>query len=226
MSHYHDAFETEGARVLRYCIGAFGVNTFILICRATKRAAVIDPGGDVGEIVEAIRAEGAVPEFMLFTHAHIDHMYGAKGIKKAFPDIKVAYHALEQQVVDAIPDQCRMFGVPCSEMPPCDVDLAQTPDFGVGQLQVYSLLTPGHTPGGVVFYLPLEKLVFTGDLLFKGSVGRTDFEGGSGTELRRSLDLMISHIPDEVTLLPGHGKYTTMGEEKKSNFYLRVDRWR
>ena len=111
-------------------------------------------------------------------------------------------------------------------MPAKEIDLQDTPEFSVGMLQLRSLLTPGHTPGSVCFYIPEHKLMFTGDLLFKGSVGRTDFEGGSGADLRKSLDLILQIIPDDVQILPGHGKYTQMGVERANNFYLRVDRWR
>ncbi len=111
-------------------------------------------------------------------------------------------------------------------MPKCDKNLRLEMEFGVGILQFAAILTPGHTPGSVVYYMPHDKIAFTGDLLFKGSVGRTDFEGGSGVALVQSLQEIIRVIPDDVKLLPGHGKFTTMGYEKMNNFYLRIDRYR
>lgn len=226
MSHFHDEFETDRIRVARYMIGAFAVNTYILMSKATKGAVVVDPGGDVEEVCAAIREMGAVPKALLFTHLHIDHVSGAMGMKKAFPEAKVTYHELDQIVADHLEMQSQMFGVPLVEMPACERNLRVEPEFMVDDLQIVSMLTPGHTPGSVIFYLPLEQLAFTGDLLFKGSVGRTDFEGGSGTDLRKSLDLVTTTLPDATKLLPGHGKYTTMGAEKVSNFYLKIKQYR
>jgi glyoxylase-like metal-dependent hydrolase (beta-lactamase superfamily II) len=226
MSHYSDEFETEALKVRRYAIGAFAVNTYILMHKESHDAVIVDPGGDVDEVVDGVKSMGAIPKRLLFTHCHIDHVAGAMGMKKAFPEAAVTYHELEQIVADNLLAQSSMFGVPEVEMPKCDVNLKNEMEFMVGRLQFVTFLTPGHTPGSVVFYMPIDKLAFTGDLLFRGSVGRTDFEGGSGTELVKSLKAVTKDIPDEVKLLPGHGKFTTMGVEKASNFYLRIDRYR
>ena len=226
MLHYTDEFETPNVKIVRHCIGSFGVNTYFLISKKTKIAAVIDPGGEVPTLLEALKEEGAKVTHILFTHAHIDHVTGAQELKKALPEAKITYHALEKRVVETLPDMARMFGVAVCTMPAQDMDLAKEPEFSVGDIQVRSFLTPGHTPGGVCFYIPEEKLLFSGDTLFKNSVGRTDFEGGSGEELMKSLQLLQKVIPDDVQILPGHGKYTTMEIEKKTNFYFHVDRWR
>ena len=226
MLHYHDNLETPNAKILRYCIGPLAVNTFIIICKQTHQAAVIDPGGEVQALIDAIQSEGAEVSHLLFTHAHIDHIYGAQELKAACPKAQVTYHGLEADVIKAIPGMCRMFDMELRQMPPQDIDLQKTPEFSVGQLQVRSILTPGHTPGSVCFFIPEEKLAFTGDLLFKNSVGRTDFEGGSGSDLRKSLDRILTYFPDDTQILPGHGKFTTMGQERANNYYLRIDHWR
>ena len=226
MLHYKDEFETANVKIIRHCIGSFGVNTYFLISKKTKIAAVIDPGGEVPTLLEALKAENAKVTHILFTHAHIDHVYGAAELKKALPEAKITYHALEKRVVETLPDMARMFGIASCSMPAQEVDLAQKPEFPIGDIPLRSFLTPGHTPGGVCFYIPEEKLLFSGDTLFKNSVGRTDFEGGSGEELMKSLKLLQDAIPDDVQVLPGHGKYTTMGIEKQTNFYFHVDRWR
>lgn len=226
MLHFKDAFESENYKVLRHCIGSFGVNTFTLICKKTKEAAIIDPGGQAETLVADIQTEGAKVTHLLFTHTHIDHIYGAEALKKALPEAKIVYHGKDQIVVDNIASMCRMFGVPVCTMPAQDIDLEKIPEFNVGALQLRSILTPGHTPGSVCFYIAEEKMMFSGDTLFKGNVGRTDFEGGSGFDLRKSLDLLVSIIPDDVKIYPGHGKYTQMDAEKANNFYMRVDRWR
>lgn len=226
MLHFVDEFETSNVKIVRHNIGSFGVNTYFLICKKTLETAVIDPGGEEETLLSALRTEKADVRCMLFTHTHIDHIYGADGLKKSLPGAKVMYHSFDQPVVDATPDMCAMFGVPVRSMPKMEQDLKTEPEFSLGMIQLRSFLTPGHTPGGVCFYIPEEKILFTGDTLFRGSVGRTDFEGGSGSELRKSLDFLIETIPDDVRILPGHGKYSTMADEKASNFYLRVDRWR
>ena len=226
MLHYKDEFETENFKIIRHCVGPLAVNTYCLICKRTKCAAVIDPGGESETVAQALKSEGAKATHVLFTHAHIDHIYGAESLMPLIPGAKAAYHPLEADVVASIPSMCKMFGMEIRHMPAKDIDLKETPEFSVGDLQIRSLLTPGHTPGSVCFYLPEHKLMFSGDLLFKGSVGRTDFEGGSGIDLRKSLDFILEVIPDDVQILPGHGKYTTMGNERANNFYLKVDRWR
>lgn len=226
MLHYQDSFETEHSKILRFCIGPLAVNTYIIICKETKDAAVIDPGGEVPLLMEHIKKEGIKVTHLLLTHAHIDHMYGADELKTAIPGAKVTYHSLDDEVVAAIPGMCQMFGMELRKMPPQEIDLAKEPEFSTGRMQIRSILTPGHTPGSVCYYIPEQKLAFTGDLLFKNSVGRTDFEGGSGFELRKSLDHILEIFPDDVQILPGHGKYTTMGAERIHNFYLKVDRWR
>lgn len=226
MSHYSDAFETESLEIRRFAIGAFAVNTYIVMHKSSHDAVIIDPGGDSAEVADAVRNMGAVPRRLLFTHCHIDHVAGASAMKKAFPEALVTYHELDQIVADSLGMQSRMFGVPEVEMPGCDRNLRVEMEFMAGSLQFVTFLTPGHTPGSVVYYMPLEKLAWTGDLLFKGSVGRTDFEGGSGTDLVKSLQEMMRILPDDTRLLPGHGKYTTMGQEKANNFYLRIDRYR
>lgn len=224
--HFKDEFETQNVRVVRHCIGSFGVNTYFMISKKTRETAVIDPGGVADTLLAALKDEQAQVSRILFTHTHIDHIYAADELKRALPEAKITYHIKDQPVIESLPDMCRMFGVPCRTMPPMDCDLEKEPEFSVGDIQVRSILTPGHTPGGVCFYIAEEKLCFTGDTLFKGSVGRTDFEGGSGFELRKSLLHLLDVLPDDVQILPGHGKYSAMGREKDSNFYLKVDKWR
>ena len=226
MLHFQDSFETERAIIKRFCIGPLAVNTYLMICKMTKEAAIIDIGGEVDVVMNAAKEAGAKVTHLLFTHAHIDHMYGAQELKNRLPEAKVTFHHLENDVVKAIPGMCKMFGMDLRTMPDMEIDLAENAEFSVGLLQLRSILTPGHTPGSVCFYCVEEKLCFTGDLLFKNSVGRTDFEGGSGFDLRKSLDKILEILPDDIQILPGHGKYTTMGAERANNFYLKVDRWR
>lgn len=226
MLHFKDEFETPDLKIIRHCIGSFAVNTYLLICKKTHAAAIIDPGGEKDAILQCIEENSAKIDYLLFTHTHIDHIVAADALKKALPQARIAYHAKEQAVVENIPDMCRMFGVPTATMPPLEVDLEKFPEFSLGNLQIRALETPGHTPGGVCFYLAENAICFTGDTLFKGSVGRTDFEGGNGSDLRKSLDKLIDILPDNVKILPGHGKFSTMKDEKLGNFYLRIDRFR
>ena len=226
MLHYKDEFETEDYKIVRYCIGEFGVNTYVIICKKTRKAAVVDPGGEAQAIAECIRDHSDDLDYMLLTHAHIDHVAGAKALADIVAVRNIAYHADEDIVVEHIPYMCKMFGVPIAPVPKRTTDLAQSPEFSLGALQIRTIHTPGHTPGGVCFYIAEHDICFTGDTLFKGSVGRTDFEGGDGRALRKSLDSLIAILGDDVKILPGHGKYSTMGNEKQNNFYLKIDRYR
>lgn len=226
MLHLKDMFESDRYIVHRLCIGAFAVNSYILICKESREACVIDPGGETDAFKAIIEAEKATLRYILATHAHIDHVMGVADIKKAYPKAKFAYHADEQIVVDHLDQQSEMFDFPKTDMPPLEHDLKAEPKIVVGQLQIQTISTPGHTPGGVSFYLTLDKLLFTGDLLFKGSVGRTDFEGGNGSLLKTSLIKIIKEIPQDVKILAGHGKHSNVGHEIKTNLYLRIEQWR
>lgn len=190
-------------------VGLYEVNCTLAIDGAD--AWVVDPGADEEAIVKAAEAEGAKIAGVLLTHAHFDHIGAIPGIKARFPDAPVYVHPSDEV----------MFGHPFNRLPP------EYPSFpkpaGVVDARKFPLAevieTPGHTPGGVCYYFKEDSILLSGDTLFAGSVGRTDFPGGSMTTLVESLK-KLKALPDLTKVIPGHGPSTTIGEEKGSNPYL------
>ncbi len=190
-------------------VGLYEVNCTLAIDGAD--AWVVDPGADEEAIVKAAEAEGAKIAGVLLTHAHFDHIGAIPGIKARFPEAPVYVHPLDEV----------MFGHPFNRLPP------EYPSFpkpaGVVDARKFPLAevieTPGHTPGGVCYYFKEDGVLLSGDTLFAGSVGRTDFPGGSMTALVESLK-KLKALPDLTKVIPGHGPSTTIGEEKGSNPYL------
>ena len=190
-------------------VGLYEVNCTLAIDGAD--AWVVDPGADEEAIVKAAEAEGAKIAGVLLTHAHFDHIGAIPGIKARFPEAPVYVHPSDEV----------MFGHPFNRLPP------EYPSFpkpaGVVDARKFPLAevieTPGHTPGGVCYYFKEDGVLLSGDTLFAGSVGRTDFPGGSMTTLVESLK-KLKALPDLTKVIPGHGPSTTIGEEKGSNPYL------
>ena len=190
-------------------VGLYEVNCTLAIDGAD--AWVVDPGADEEAIEKAAEAEGAKIAGVLLTHAHFDHIGAIPGIKARFPDAPVYVHPSDEV----------MFGHPFNRLPP------EYPSFpkpaGVVDARKFPLAevieTPGHTPGGVCYYFKDDGVLLSGDTLFAGSVGRTDFPGGSMTTLVESLK-KLKALPDLTKVIPGHGPSTTIGEEKGSNPYL------
>ena len=190
-------------------VGLYEVNCTLAIDGAD--AWVVDPGADEEAIVKAAEAEGAKIAGVLLTHAHFDHIGAIPGIKARFPAAPVYVHPSDEV----------MFGHPFNRLPP------EYPSFpkpaGVVDARKFPLAevieTPGHTPGGVCYYFKEDGVLLSGDTLFAGSVGRTDFPGGSMTTLVESLK-KLKALPDLTKVIPGHGPSTTIGEEKGSNPYL------
>lgn len=190
-------------------VGLYEVNCTLAIDGLD--AWVVDPGADEEAIEKAAEAEGAKIAGVLLTHAHFDHIGAIPGIKARFPDAPVYVHPSDEV----------MFGHPFNRLPP------EYPSFpkpaGVVDARKFPLAevieTPGHTPGGVCYYFKEDGVLLSGDTLFAGSVGRTDFPGGSMTTLVESLK-KLKALPDSTKVIPGHGPSTTIGEEKGSNPYL------
>jgi hydroxyacylglutathione hydrolase len=199
-------------------VGPFEVNCY-LAWGAARRAIVIDPGEDADRILDALSARKLEVAAYLLTHGHADHVSALAEVCRRHP-APVAMHPDDARWsftrTGAIPGAYPPPGKPQAEIRP----LADGQEGTDGGMRWQVIATPGHTPGGVSLYFPDEGVLFSGDTLFQGSVGRTDLPGGSARTLSESL-ARLARLPDATRVFPGHGPATTIGEEKKTNFFLR-----
>ena len=200
-------------------------NTYV-VSDDSHECVVIDCGayydGERQAVVSYINDNGLTLRHVLCTHGHFDHCFGNDTLQKAF-GLLPELHADDEFLARDLSEQAaRMFGLPYNRpTPPIGRFLADGDIISFGNHRLQVLHTPGHSPGGVCFYCEEEKTIFTGDTLFRMSIGRTDFEGSSWEAMLHSLRTVIAALPDDVTAYPGHGPRTTIGEEKLMNPYLR-----
>jgi len=202
-------------------VGELEANCFILCDEATKIGAVIDPGEYTEELKAAIVRSGMTElGYILCTHGHFDHVGGVAKIKKAYPDAKVCIGKEDSPyLANGLLSLATVFK---ADFEPCkpDIELSHRDTFSVGNIGVEIHSAPGHTPGGVLYVLKDEKIIFTGDTLFCGSVGRTGFKGGSTASLMNTLS-EIKKFPDDYVIHTGHGESSTIGYEKRTNMFLK-----
>jgi len=211
-------------------VTAFQQHTRILGCEKTGQAICIDPGDEAERIVETLDRRGLNLQAIALTHAHLDHVGGVAALKKLKPDASINLHKGDEFMYAGLPEQPAWIGIPRSQWaalgfvfePPPLVDEYWTDQqtYEVGELQFKVLHCPGHTPGHVVLYEAKERKVFVGDVLFAGSIGRTDLPGGSMEQLLASIKNKLLTLPDDVTVYSGHGPLTTIGEERLTNPFL------
>lgn len=198
----------------------FAQNCTLVWCSETNKAAVIDPGGEVANIVKAAEQEGVVLEKILLTHAHIDHAGGTAALAKMQNLTIVGPHKEDKFWIDALPNQSQMFGFPNVDIFSPDQWLDDGDSVSVGNQRLEVLHCPGHTPGHVVFFHRNSRLAQVGDVLFKGSIGRTDFPRGDHPTLIASIKEKLFKLGDDVRFIPGHGPMSTLGEERQTNPFL------
>jgi hydroxyacylglutathione hydrolase len=198
----------------------FQQNCTLVSCEKTGKAAVIDPGGDIERILAEIDKQGVTLEKILITHAHIDHAGAAGQLAREHQLPIEGPHPEDQFWIDGLPEQAKMFGFPAAEQFKPDRWLAQDDTVSIGEETLHVRHCPGHTPGHVIFYHPANQLAIVGDVIFKGSIGRTDFPRGDHQALIDSINLQILTLPDEVQLISGHGPMTSVGIERATNPYL------
>lgn len=195
----------------------FEQNCSLLWCEETRRAAVVDPGGDVPRILRAAEEEGLTLERILVTHGHIDHA-GAVAELAARLSLPVeGPHRDDAFWIEGMPQQSRMFGFPEVRSFVPDRWLAQGDRVCVGNAELAVLHCPGHTPGHVAFFDAAGRLAVVGDVLFQGSIGRTDFPKGDFDTLIDSIRNRLFPLGDDVAFIPGHGPMSTFGKERRSN---------
>jgi hydroxyacylglutathione hydrolase len=211
-------------------VTAFQQHTRIVGCEKTKRAICIDPGDDSESIVRAIDKHGFHLQAIACTHAHMDHVGGVAALKKLKPEAKIIMHQADEWIYDQLPEQPAWIGIPRAQWAAFGFDYEAPPKvdeywqdgqtYKVGELEFKVIHCPGHTPGHVVLFEPNERKVFVGDVLFAGSVGRTDLPGGSTEALMDSIMNKLLPLGDDVEVHSGHGPVTTIGRERQTNPFL------
>jgi glyoxylase-like metal-dependent hydrolase (beta-lactamase superfamily II) len=203
-----------------YKVGPVECNCSIVASKETGEAVVVDPGGDPELLLERIKALGVKVKYILITHAHFDHVIAARVLKEA-TGAKVCLHRKDIWLYRIMPLQYRMFGAKDAGRPAkLDILLKDGDSFRCDDLTVNVLHTPGHSPGSCCFHMAAQKLLFSGDTLFQGSVGQWAFPGGSFDALVRSITEKLFTLPDDTRVIPGHRDETTIGVEKATNPYL------
>ena len=197
-------------------VGSFEVNCSLL--ENEGKALIVDPGQEADRIIDALENKGWEPEAILLTHGHFDHINGIPGLLARFPDLPVYVSEEDAEVMshpmNTLPPEYFPVTVPAKNL---KTDLR---NFSFLTFHFSFIPTPGHTPGGVCYFFPQEKLLLSGDTLFAGSIGRTDLPGGDMATLMRSLDSLRS-LPEDTVVIPGHGMTTTIGRELASNPFLQ-----
>lgn len=198
----------------------FQQNCSLLWCERTGAAALIDPGGEAEYVLDAIERAGLILGQVLLTHGHLDHVGAAREIARR---LRIPIMGPQQQddfLLQALPQQAQMFGFPAAEVFAPDQWLNHGDTVTVGRVMLSVLHCPGHTPGHVAFYDQAAKTAFVGDVLFHGSIGRTDLPRGDHAALIDSICNTLLPLGDEVTFIPGHGPISTFGAEKTSNPFI------
>ncbi len=201
-------------------------NCSVLVCEKTGKAAVVDPGADLDDIVALIEKLGGTLEKILVTHGHTDHAGGVSLLAKRFgvPNIPIeGPHPDDQFWIERIPLNAPRYGLVGATAFTPDRWLAGGDTVRFGEVELEVRHCPGHTPGHVIFFSREHKLAMVGDVLFQGSIGRTDFPRGDHDTLLRSIAAQLWPLGDDVTFIPGHGPLSTFGEERASNPYVADD---
>ena len=208
-------------KVEQQMVGMMGVCCYILSCEQTSKAAIVDPGGDEQRLLELVQASNLEVEYIIATHGHPDHVCGNRRIKEATGAAIVMHEADDDFFSrDQVKNYFSMLGLEAT--PPTDIRVKDGDQISFGEVSLEVIHTPGHTPGGMCLYNKPDLI--TGDTLFVGGIGRTDFPGGSHHELISSIQQKLLKLPPETIVWPGHGyggSRSTIGEEHRSNPYLR-----
>jgi len=209
-----------GLDIRSFTGGAFGENTYLVRCRATGKAVIVDPGAVTPSVLETVRAEDIDLEAVYLTHAHLDHVEGLPGLKEVL-DVPVWLHPTDLPLYQRAADQAQAFGMQLSgPLPEIDHELVPGTTVPVGDQELEVRFVPGHSPGHVLFYSEGDGLALAGDVVFAGSIGRTDLPGGDMQQLLASIRNEVLTLPDETRLLTGHGPETTVGRERAGNPFL------
>ncbi len=203
--------------IRKMTVGPFEMNSYICADDRQGHCILIDPGDEPHKIIKTVEEENLIPEMIINTHNHIDHVRHLSIVQKHF-DIPFYFHAEDSPLLSSLEDQGLLFGLDVSPPPEVGGYLVDKQQISLGDLTLQVLHTPGHSPGSISILA--SGHVFVGDVLFKDSVGRTDLYGGDYTALMRSIQTQLMVLPDDTQVYAGHGPNTTIGREKTANPFL------
>ncbi|KAA5602355.1 MBL fold metallo-hydrolase [Blastochloris sulfoviridis] len=211
---------TPALKVAVVPVTPFEQNCSIVMCTATGHAAVVDPGGDLDTIREALAELGVTVDKILLTHGHIDHAGGAAELADSLGVPVEGPHQADQFLLDALTTQGNMYGLAGARPVTPTRYLKDGDTVSVGELVFDVLHVPGHSPGSVVLVDAKDRFALVGDVLFRGSIGRTDFPYGDHAQLISGIKTKLFALGDDLVCLPGHGPATSIGEERATNPFL------
>lgn len=198
----------------------FSQNCSLVWCEQVGEAALVDPGGDANWLRQEVAAQGVTVKAIWLTHCHIDHVGAANELATFYHVPIIGSHRNDETIIASIPYQCQMFGIERIQPLIPNRWLTDGTTVSVGKLSFEVLHCPGHSPGHVVFWNKLAKFILMGDVLFNGSIGRTDLPGGDLATLMHSINYRLLPLADDITFLPGHGPMSTIGHERHTNPFL------
>ena len=207
-------------KVIGLELGPFAARAVVLV--SGGEALVVDPGFEAEVVIDTVRREGARPRAIVLTHAHLDHAAGCAALKRAFPDAPLLLHRDELPLLSNLPSQARLFGLSSPPAVAEDGLLEDGEKLALGNDELLVRHCPGHSPGHIVLIHEGADppVAIVGDVLFAGSIGRTDLWGGSLAALERSIREVLYRLPDATRVIPGHGPETTIGAEKRGNPFV------
>lgn len=206
-------------RITNLPSGALQANTYLAVDEKTNEGFIVDPGGYNKVLTKEVRDNDVNIKYIILTHGHSDHICGVNEHKAEFPDAKiVAYKDEEAMLENPNLNQSPGFGVPYSTK--ADILVSDGDELKVGDVTLKFIHTPGHTEGGMCIYVKEAKALFSGDTLFRQSIGRTDFPGGSYKEIMDSIRKKLFLLPDDTNVFPGHMETTSIGFEKENNPFV------
>jgi len=204
-------------------VGPLACNCGIVVDEESGLAAVVDPGDEAGRVLDALGRAGAHAATLLHTHAHFDHVAASGAVHRA-TNAPIRLHADDRFLYDILREQGRLFGFRFDDPEPPGAPLADGEAVAVGASAIRVIHTPGHSPGSVCFLADGDSpVLFSGDTLFRESIGRTDLWGGSFPAIERSIRERLYGLPDSLRVIPGHGEETTIGWEKRRNPFVRAE---
>ena len=201
-------------------VGMLACNCSVFGDETTREGLVVDPGDEIGRILEIIRRHGLTVKAIVVTHAHIDHIGGAQKLHRA-TGAPVYMNLDDEALQDALEIQAEWLGMETPEEVAIDVPANDGDRLVVGATEFHVLHTPGHTRGSISLWIPGERKLVAGDTLFRDSIGRTDLPGGDGRLILKSIHGKLLGLPEETVVIPGHGDMTTIGREKERNPFLQ-----